>query len=79
MSAPRRRALLLAAIRDWQGEWTTTRVQKLYRSRAYAVPMRKTARDDLAQLHRQGLLVLDERDPNRRVYRLNRITTGGAG
>lgn len=77
MSAPRRRALLLQAIRDWQGEWTTTRVQRLYRSRAYAVPMRKTCRDDLAQLHRQGLLVLHDLDPNRRFYTLNRITTGG--
>lgn len=76
MSAPRRRALLLAAIRDWQGEWTTTRVQRLYRSHAYAVPMRKTARDDLAQLHRQGLLVLNDQDPNRRFYTLARITTG---
>lgn len=75
MSAPRRRALLLAVIRDWQGEWTTTRVQKLYRSRAYAAPMRKTARDDLAQLHRQGLLVLNDTDPNRRCYTLNRDVT----
>lgn len=77
MSAPRRRALLLAAIRDWQGGWTTTRVQKLYRSHAYAVPMRKTCRDDLAQLERQGLLIVHGPE-NHRYYTLNRITTEDA-
>lgn len=66
----------MGAIRDGQGEWTTSRVQKLYRSRAYAVPMRKTARDDLAQLHRQGFLTLDGRDPNRRFYTLNSTMEG---
>ncbi|MFD7978853.1 hypothetical protein [Streptomyces sp. NPDC059071] len=77
MSAPRRRALLLAAIRDFQGEWTTSRVQRLYRYHGYAVPMRKTCRDDLAQLERQGLLIVHGPE-NARRYTLNHVTTGDA-
>lgn len=72
MSAADRLALLRRAVRDYQGEWTTRRVQQLYRSHAYAAPLRKTARDDLALLHRQGLLVLDDA-PGRRSYTLAKI------
>jgi hypothetical protein len=73
VSAQHRRQILLRAIRDYQGEWTTTRVQKLYRSHAYAVPMRKTCREDLAQLARQGLLTVHGAENNRR-YTLNHWT-----
>ncbi|MFF4661999.1 hypothetical protein [Streptomyces sp. NPDC001282] len=76
MSAADRLSLLRRAIRDYQGEWTTCRVQRLYRARAYAAPLRKTARDDLALLARQGLLVLDDTNPGRRVFRLARAIGG---
>lgn len=76
MSAADRLALLRRAVRDHQGEWTTNRVQELYRSRAYAAPFRRTARQDLAALTRQGLLVLDDTDPGRRVFRLNHAHGG---
>lgn len=71
MSATDRLAILRGAVRDYQGVWTTRMVQQLYRSHAYAAPLRKTARDDLALLARQGLLRLDDSDPGRRVYTLN--------
>ncbi|MEV6102670.1 hypothetical protein [Nocardia sp. NPDC051981] len=51
-------------------------MQRLYRAREYAAPLRKTARDDLATLARQGLLVLDDTDPGRRCYRLNHAHGG---
>ncbi|MEU2135334.1 hypothetical protein [Streptomyces sp. NPDC018352] len=78
MSASDRLTLLRRAVRDYQGEWTTRMVQDLYRAREYAAPQRKTARDDLATLHRQGLLVLDDTDPGRRVFRLARMNGGSA-
>lgn len=72
MSASDRLALLRRAIRDrGTAPWTTHMVQQLYRARGYDAPLRKTARDDLATLHRQGLLVLDDTDPGCRCYRLN--------
>ncbi|MEE1774492.1 hypothetical protein PUR34_41555 [Streptomyces sp. JV185] len=76
MSAADRLSILRRAIRDYQGEWTARMVQDLYRAREYAAPKRKTARDDLATLHRQGLLVLDDTDPSRRVFRLARMNGG---
>ncbi|WP_326768590.1 hypothetical protein OG978_32365 [Streptomyces sp. NBC_01591] len=76
MSAADRRALLRRAVRDHQGEWTTHRVQDLYRDRSYDAPFRRTARQDLAVLARQGLLVLDDTDPGRRVFRLNHAHGG---
>lgn len=72
MSAADRLAILRRAVRDYQGEWTTRRVQQLYRAHSYAAPLRKTARDDLALLHRQGLLVLND-EPGRRSYTLSKI------
>lgn len=57
------------------GEWTTSRVQLLYKSRAYAVPMRKTCRDDLAFLERQGYLIVHGAE-NQRWYTLAHMTTG---
>ncbi|MGW3164784.1 hypothetical protein ACWC9Q_18310 [Streptomyces sp. NPDC001142] len=76
MSAADRLSLLRRAVRDSRGEWTTHRVQELYRSRAYAAPFRRTARQDLAVLARQGLLVLDDTDPGRRVFRLAHANGG---
>ncbi|MFJ4852433.1 hypothetical protein [Streptomyces sp. NPDC088730] len=74
MSAADRLALLRRAIRDYPGDWTTRMVQQLYRAHGYAAPYRRTAKGDLVALHRQGLLLLDDTDPSRRCYRLNRIT-----
>lgn len=76
MSAADRLTILRCAIRDYQGEWTTRRVSQLYRTKGHSAPMRKTARDDLALLHRQGLLILDDTDPGRRVFRLNHAHGG---
>ncbi|WP_236241122.1 hypothetical protein [Streptomyces sp. CC228A] len=77
MSAERLQ-LLRAAVRDYQGEWTTHRVQHFYRARGVDAPKRATARAGLAQLVREGLLLLDDTTPWRRVFRLNRISTRGA-
>jgi hypothetical protein len=76
MSAPERLALLRRALRERPGPWTTREVQKLYRAHHHAAPLRKTARDDLAKLHREGLLTQHE-EPGRRFYTLN--TWNGAG
>ncbi|MFF8716211.1 hypothetical protein ACF07T_32970 [Streptomyces sp. NPDC015184] len=78
MSAADRLALLRRAVRDDRGEWTTHRVQELYRSREYAAPFRRTARQDLAVLARQGLLVLDDTDRGRRVFRPARPSGGSS-
>lgn len=78
MSAADRLSILRRAIRDYQGEWTPRVVRELYQARAYDAPKRTTARDDLATLHRQGLLVLDDTDPGRRVFRLARVNGGSS-
>ncbi|MFJ8855153.1 hypothetical protein [Streptomyces sp. NPDC102437] len=77
MSAADRLALLRHAVQDDQGEWTTDRVRDLCRAREYAAPFRRTARQDLAVLAKQGLLVLDDTDRGRRVFRPAR-TNGGS-
>ncbi|MFD9047628.1 hypothetical protein [Streptomyces zaomyceticus] len=77
MSAADRLTVLRRAIRDHAGDWTTGMVVRLYTERGLHVPCRKTARDDLARLARQGLLV--ERGPvNGRHYVLNRWNGGDA-
>jgi hypothetical protein len=65
------------AVRDQSGEWTTRRVQRLYRTHGHTVPNRRTHKLDLAQLARQGLLICDDTDPGRRCYRLNYAAFGG--
>lgn len=70
MSAPLRRGLLVAAIRYQRGVWTSGRVRRLYEVSGYRVPRRKTCRDDLALLARQGTLTQLGAD-NRRGYVLN--------
>ncbi|MFB6626458.1 hypothetical protein ACFCWD_28820 [Streptomyces sp. NPDC056374] len=75
MSAANRLAVLRRAVRDHAGEWTTGKVVQLYMERGLHVPCRKTARDDLALLARQGLLT--ERGPqNGRHYTFNRWNGG---
>lgn len=68
-----RLAILRPAVRDYEGEWTTRMVQHLYVIKFGRGDWRRAARQDLAQLATDGLLLLDDRDPGRRVYRLNRI------
>ncbi|MFE9372307.1 hypothetical protein ACFYM2_21405 [Streptomyces sp. NPDC006711] len=76
MSARDRLAILRRAVIERPGPWTTSTVQALYKAAGHAAPCRKTARDDLAFLARQGLLLCrDERDC--RTYWLN--TWQGAG
>ncbi|ROQ69212.1 hypothetical protein EDD93_3709 [Streptomyces sp. 840.1] len=77
MSAADRLALLRRAVRDYDGVWTTRMVQQLYRAHGYAAPYRRTSKNDLALLARQGLLVLDDTDPGRRIYHLNRVVPRG--
>ncbi|MFJ3141645.1 hypothetical protein ACIPJM_04240 [Streptomyces halstedii] len=80
VAAPAARlAVLRAAVGDYQGEWTTRMVQRLYVTKLGRGPWRRPARQDMAQLVREGLLILDDTNPGRRVYHLNRIhTPGGA-
>ncbi|MGW0552322.1 hypothetical protein [Streptomyces altiplanensis] len=66
-----RLAHLRNAVRDYQGEWTTRRVQHLYHAAGYGGQYRHQAREDLAHLHAHGLLVLHDEDPGRRFYTLN--------
>jgi hypothetical protein len=68
-------AQLLDAIRTHRGEWTTKRVQDLYRLSPLSPPnapegrLRHVARGDLRDLHAWGHLVLHE-DTGRRFYTL---------
>lgn len=62
-----RRTVLAAAVEREGGEWTTGRVQRIYRAAGLDVPLRKTWRDDLAHLARTGLLTLHD-SSNRRFY-----------
>jgi hypothetical protein len=70
-----RLAQLLDAIRTHRGEWTTKRVQDLYRLSPLSPPnapegrLRHVARGDLRDLHAWGHLVLHE-DTGRRFYTL---------
>lgn len=66
-----RLAYLRTAIGSWEGDWTTRRVQRLYHGRYGTTQHRHQAKDDLAELHRQGLLVLHDEDPDRKHYTLN--------
>jgi hypothetical protein len=68
-----RLAHLRQAVRDYQGEWTTRRVQHLYHAAGYGGQYRHQAREDLAHLHAHGLLVLHDEDPGRRFYTCNNV------
>ncbi|WP_030992178.1 hypothetical protein [Streptomyces sp. NRRL S-1813] len=62
-----RRLVLADAVRAEGGEWTTKRVDRTYRSAGLSVPHRKTWRDDLEHLTRDGVLTRHDA-PNRRYY-----------
>lgn len=64
--------VLDTAIRTWGGEWGTNRVQHLYAARYGRGLYRPHARDCLSQRAHAGLLRLDDRDPNHRVYTLRK-------
>ncbi|MEV5851455.1 hypothetical protein [Streptomyces anulatus] len=70
--------ILRDLVRDYQGDITTGMVQKLYVREFGAGDWRGKARTDLAQLAKEGLLILDDRDPDARVFRRNHAYTGGA-
>ena len=63
-----RRLALANAVRAEGGEWTTKRVQQLYRAAGLNVPQRKTWRDDLEHLTRDGVLVRHDENPNKSFY-----------
>ncbi|MEU0133363.1 hypothetical protein ABZ172_04880 [Streptomyces sp. NPDC006296] len=65
-----RLTVLRALAREYQGPITTRVVQTLYANRFGPGDWRGKARQDLAQLVGEGLLVLDDTDPGRRVFRL---------
>lgn len=76
MSAADRLATLRRAVHDRPGPWTTRTVQALYKAHGHDAPFRATARGDLAQLAREGLLVVrDEKDC--RSYHLNTLKAAG--
>lgn len=65
-----RLAVLRDLARDYQGDITTRMVQQLYVRRFGPGDWRGKARQDLAQLTGEGLLICDDTDPARRVHRL---------
>ncbi|MGW4388237.1 hypothetical protein [Streptomyces sp. NPDC004685] len=71
-----RLAALLAAIHAQGGEWSTAKVQALYRKSDPVAPLRATARKDLHALHAMGHLVQhDER--GRQFYTFNTAPAQG--
>ena len=62
-----RRAALLAAVVRQGGEWTPTRVERLYKQHGDHDIYRRVVRVDLAALHAAGHLVLHD-DAGRRFY-----------
>ncbi|MFD5975522.1 hypothetical protein [Streptomyces bacillaris] len=66
-----RLVVLRELVRDYMGEITTRMVQQLYVARFGPGDWRGKARQDLAQLVGEGLLICDDTDPGRRVHRLN--------
>lgn len=70
--------ILRTLVRDYQGDITTGLVQKRYVAKLGPGDWRAKARQDLDQLVRDGLLICDDRDPDKRVFRLNHAHQGGA-
>lgn len=68
-------AALLAAIHAHGGEWSTAKVQALYRKPGPEVPLRATARKDLHALHAMGHLVVHH-ERGRQFYTLNDCAGG---
>ncbi|MFJ9318288.1 hypothetical protein [Streptomyces globisporus] len=71
-----RLAVLRELARDYMGDITTRMVQQLYVSKFGPGDWRGKARQDLAQLTGEGLLICDDRDPGRRVFRFNHAKGG---
>lgn len=68
--------ILRAVVADYQGDITTRAIQQLYVNRFGPGDWRGKARQDLAQLVTDGLLLLDDTDPGRRVFRFNHAHGG---
>lgn len=71
-----RLAALRTLVGTYQGPITTRVVQTLYVAKFGPSDWQGKARQDLAQLVGEGLLVVDDSDPGRRVFRLNHATGG---
>ncbi|MFB6696336.1 hypothetical protein [Streptomyces rubiginosohelvolus] len=71
-----RLAVLRDLVRDHVGDVTTRMVQQLYVQQFGPGDWRGKARQDLAQLTGEGLLICDDTDPARRVHRLNHAHGG---
>lgn len=71
-----RLAALRTLVGTYQGPITTRVVQTLYTSRFGPGQWQGKARQDLAQLVGEGLLVVDDSDPGRRCFRLNHAKGG---
>lgn len=71
-----RLAVLRAMAREYQGNITAAIVTRLYVARFGEGPWRDKARQDLAQLTADGLLIRDDSDPDRRVFRFNHAHGG---
>ncbi|MFD9834462.1 hypothetical protein [[Kitasatospora] papulosa] len=65
-----RLTVLRNLVRSHQGPITTRVVQTLYGQKFGAGQWQGKARQDLAQLVGEGLLVVDDSDPGRRCFRL---------
>ena len=62
--------VLDTAIREWGGDWTPLRVQRLYIARYQRGLYRSYARGFLSRRAHQGLMALHDR-PTGRAYTLN--------
>ncbi|MFE4334051.1 hypothetical protein ACFRQM_32955 [Streptomyces sp. NPDC056831] len=71
-----RLAALRALAREYQGDITTRVIQQYYVSKFGPGDWRGKARQDLSRLTGEGLLILDDTDPGRRVFRLNHAHGG---
>lgn len=74
-----RLAVLRELARDYMGDITTRMVQQLYVAKFSPGDWRGKARQDLAQLTSEGLLICDDRNPDGRVFRLNHAHPGDTG
>jgi len=64
-------AELRRAVIEWQGKWTTGRAFHFLRARGVSNGQRSQARNDLKALHRLGLIVLNDDDPDQLFYTFN--------
>ncbi|MET9953542.1 hypothetical protein ABZ135_18595 [Streptomyces sp. NPDC006339] len=62
-----RREFLRQQITAQGGRWKSSRVRRLYAEHGYQAPVSRTARNDLAALHKEGLLDLHD-EPGVRYY-----------